>query len=56
MDRKERYMTTVIALIVVGWLAITAYKHGKRDGSKKGYGVGRRHGRQRPRRHHRRLR
>ncbi len=44
-------MTTVIALIVVGWLAVTAYKSGKRDGSKKGYGVGRRHGR-----HHRRRR
>ncbi len=42
-------MEGVIVIAILSGLAYWAFKTGKREGSKKGYGVGRRHQRRRRR-------
>ncbi len=44
-DRRRQNVETLIGLLFVGLIVYLIFQGGKRLGSRKGYGVGREHGR-----------
>jgi len=49
-DKKEKYVDSIIGLLILAAAGYWLFRHGKHIGSRKGFGVGINRGRRQPRR------